>query len=138
MVTTLAQQAGDLYDLIYKGLYNVDPVVAVELHRALMDAGIEYPEYFTRGVLPQLANIALVNRTGAGVVLQPEMFSGDPTKAFGPAGSMLLGSASSALTNLHRGDYMKALQTCYPLLVITLLNLVSYYMMATQPPIEVL
>ena len=110
----LAQQAGDLYDLIYKGLYNVDPVVAVELHRALMDAGIEYPEYFTRGVLPQLANIALVNRTGAGVVLQPEMFSGDPTKAFGPAGSMLLGSASSALTNLHRGDYMKAFANLLP------------------------
>ena len=110
----LSQQAADAYDLIYKALYGVDPVVRAQIHTALQEAGLEYPEYFTRGLLSQVANIALVNRTGAGVVLQPEMFSGDPTKAFGPAGSMLLGSGKAALTNLHRGDYFKAFANLMP------------------------
>ena len=110
----LAQQSGDLYDKMYKLLYGVDPVIRVELQKQLMQLGIDSPEYFTRGVLPQLLNISLANRTGAGVVIQPEMFSGDYTKAWGPAGSMIFGSMANAVTNLHRGDYTKAFANLAP------------------------
>jgi hypothetical protein len=110
----LAQQGGDAYDLMYKMIYGVDPVIRAELQKQLMELGIDAPEYFTRGVLPQLLNISLVNRTGAGVVIQPEMFSGDYTKAWGPAGSMIFGSMSNAVINLHRGDYTKAFANIAP------------------------
>ena len=110
----LAENAVDLGELVYKGLYKTDPMIKAELDKALFQMGMENPSYFTRGVVPQLANISLTSRTGAGRLLQPDMFSGDFSKTIGPAGSMIFGSAAAAIQAIHNDNYFMALANMMP------------------------
>jgi hypothetical protein len=110
----LAENAVDLGEFVYKGLYKTDPMIKAELDKALFRMGMEDPSYFTRGVIPQLANISLTSRTGAGRLIQPDMFSGDFSKTIGPAGSMIFGSAASAIQAIHNDNYVMALANIAP------------------------
>jgi hypothetical protein len=110
----LAENAVDLGEFVYKGLYKTDPMIKAELDKALFRMGMEDPSYFTRGVIPQLANISLTSRTGAGRLIQPDMFSGDFSKTIGPAGSMIFGSAASAIQAIHNDNYMMAIANIFP------------------------
>ncbi len=110
----LAENAVDLGEFVYKGLYKTDPMIKAELDKALFRMGMEDPSYFTRGVIPQLANISLTSRTGAGRLIQPDMFSGDFSKTIGPAGSMIFGSAAAAIQAIHNDNYVMALANIFP------------------------
>ena len=110
----LAENAVDLGEFVYKGLYKTDPMIKAELDKALFRMGMEDPSYFTRGVIPQLANISLTSRTGAGRLIQPDMFSGDFSKTIGPAGSMIFGSAAAAIQAIHNDNYMMAFANLAP------------------------
>ena len=110
----LAENAVDLGELVYKGLYKTDPMIKAEVDKALFQMGMENPSYFTRGVVPQLANISLTSRTGAGRLLQPDMFSGDFSKTIGPAGSMIFGSAAAAIQAIHNDNYFMAFANMMP------------------------
>ena len=109
----LAENAVDLGEFVYKKVYQTDPMIKAELDKALLNIGMEDPSYFTRGVIPQLANISLTSRTGAGRLLQPDMFSGDFSKTIGPAGSMIFGSAA-AIQAIHNDNYLMALANIAP------------------------
>ena len=110
----LAENAVDLGEFVYKKVYQTDPMIKAELDKALLNIGMEDPSYFTRGVIPQLANISLTSRTGAGRLLQPDMFSGDFSKTIGPAGSMIFGSAAAAIQAIHNDNYFMALANIAP------------------------
>jgi len=118
----LAENAVDLGEFVYKGLYKIDPMIKAELDKALFQMGMENPSYFTRGVVPQLANISLTSRTGAGRLLQPDMFSGDFSKTIGPAGSMIFGSAAAAIQAAHNDDYFMAFANTMPTAMYNLMK----------------
>ena len=129
----LAENAVDLGEFVYKGLYKVDPMIKAELDRSLFEMGMEDPSYFTRGVIPQLANISLTSRTGAGRLLQPDMFSGDFSKTIGPAGSMIFGSAAAAIQGIHNGNYFMAFANMMP---TAMYNVMKAYQMGTTGDIK--
>ncbi len=110
----LAENAVDLGEFVYKKLYQSDPMIKAELDKALFRMGMDDPSYFTRGVIPQLLNISLTSRTGAGRLLQPDMFSGDFSKTMGPAGSMIFGSAAGSIQAAHNDDYFLAVANAMP------------------------
>jgi hypothetical protein len=129
----LAENAVDLGEFVYKGLYKVDPMIKAELDRSLFQMGMEDPSYFTRGVIPQLANISLTSRTGAGRLIQPDMFSGDFSKTIGPAGSMIFGSAAAAIQGIHNGNYFMAFANMMP---TAMYNVMKAYQMGTTGDIK--
>ena len=129
----LAENAVDLGEFVYKGLYKVDPMIKAELDRSLFQMGMEDPSYFTRGVIPQLANISLTSRTGAGRLIQPDMFSGDFSKTIGPAGSMFFGSAAAAIQGIHNGNYFMAFANMMP---TAMYNVMKAYQMGTTGDIK--
>ena len=110
----LAENAVDLGEFVYKKLYQTDPMIKAELDKALFRMGMDDPSYFTRGVIPQLANLSLTGRTGAGRLIQPDMLSGDFSKTIGPAGSMIFGSAAGAIQAAHNDDYYLAFANAMP------------------------
>ena len=110
----LAENAVDLSEFVWEKWAKKDPMIKHELNKILTEMGIENPNYFTRGVLPQMLNISLSSRTGAGRVLQPDMFSGDFSKASGPAGSMIFGSISAAIEAVNNKQPVLAIANLAP------------------------
>jgi hypothetical protein len=110
----LAENAVDLSEFVWEKWAKKDPMIKHELNKILTEMGMENPNYFTRGVIPQMLNISLTSRTGAGRVLQPDMFSGDFAKASGPAGSMIFGSISAALEAINNKQISLAIANLAP------------------------
>ena len=110
----LAENGVDLYEFIYKSMTKTDPMVKAKLDITLRELGLENPSYFTRGVLPQVANISLTTRTGLGRVIDPNFFSGDFTQTTGPAGSMIFGSVANALDAYHKDDMLGFIGNIFP------------------------
>ena len=110
----LAENAVDLSEFVWEKWAKKDPMIKHELNKILTEMGMENPNYFTRGVIPQMLNISLTSRTGAGRVLQPDMFSGDFSKASGPAGSMIFGSISAALEAINNKQISLAIANLAP------------------------